>query len=144
MIKSTILRSQFEKLSAVQPSSSVTDVFNNYSQKFLVLYNDALEQKGLNPDAFIKVKKNGHINEGKVKAYLPEHVLDSEEYKDEIEEMDKMALKALDCPDPEETLKTIKKWCETLALDSNDPSFWEEQTAKYVHYCDFHCGEYIG
>lgn len=111
-----------------------------YSKKIFILYLDAMHNAGVNDVAqMVSVRTrfpDGHVHESSYPAghHIIEAIFESQEFKDQVEKLDKMFLENCSCAKPKRVLGKLKEAIMEVGCESIDQEEWTEHLSKF-HDC---------
>jgi hypothetical protein len=138
-----LLNAIYHKIDSKKQFESLQDVVNYYEEKVFELYIGALSKVGIdNLDQKIKVTTkfpDGNTLTSVFKAghHMIEVVLDSEEYRKEINELDTIFLKNCQCENKEDILDKLKYILMEVGSETIDKHEWSESVQGFSNCEDF-------
>jgi hypothetical protein len=132
-MKPALLNSIYNKLDSEESLNDLQNLINHYVKKVFVLYLNLLDKVGIkNLDQTILVTNkmpDGYIMKNKFKAghHMITSLLEGENTKHDIEELDHLFLKHCTCPNAKDILAEIKYGIEDVGSESIDQDEWIER-----------------
>ncbi len=142
-MKPNLLNSIYYKLSQVEEGEGLQNCVNNYAKKVFMLYLELLDQLDVDDlNEQVKVKlllPSGKTHETLVNVgeHLIETLLNSDDFEDEISELDKDFLNKCNCPNKEGILHMVKAIIEDIGSESVEQEDWMNALRKIDNCEDF-------
>ncbi len=139
-MKSPLLNSIYLKLSQTDDLSGLKKAVSTYIKYMYILYLDVLEDCGVNDlDEKIEVKtkfQDGYTLKHTYEAgyYLINLLLDSDEYKKAIQNLDSRFLDECECPNKEQVLNYLKAIIAEVGSETIKKEEWDE-ISNYFENC---------
>jgi hypothetical protein len=146
-MKPNLLNSIYYKLSQTEEVKGLQNAVNNYTKKVFMLYLELLDQAGVDDlNERVKVKTefaNSKVLETECTAgeHLIEALLHSDDFEDEMKELDEIFLNSCQCNNKEGILHRIKAILSDVGSESIEQSDWLDAVDGMKNCEDFESEE---